>query len=93
MDRGLENVSDAELLNRYGDGDEVAFRELVNRYKNSLYAFLSQFLNRRDLVEDVFQETFLQLYSSRHSFDMERPPLPSLQHVCVLSQAFAVVCG
>ena len=39
--------------------EETAFRELVNRYKNSLYAFLRQFLNQQDLVEDVFQETFL----------------------------------
>ncbi len=78
MERGLKKLTDAELLNRYSDGDENAFRELVNRYKNSLYAFLSQFLNRRDLVEDVFQETFLQLYTSRESFDMSRPLRPWL---------------
>jgi len=78
MDRGLKNITDAELLSRYGEGDEGAFRELVSRYKNSLYAFLSQFLNRRDLVEDVFQETFLQLYTSRHSFDPNRPLRPWL---------------
>jgi DNA-directed RNA polymerase specialized sigma24 family protein len=34
------------------EGDEAAFAEIVQRYKNSLYAFLRQFLNRMDLVEE-----------------------------------------
>lgn len=78
MDYNLENLTDAELLTRYGDGDEAAFREIVGRYRNSLHAFLRQFLNRRDLVEDVFQETFLQLFTSRDSFDKSRPLRPWL---------------
>jgi RNA polymerase sigma-70 factor (ECF subfamily) len=73
-----KKLSDAELLVRYGQGDEAAFREIVSRYKNSLYAFLKQFLNRQDLVEDVFQETFLQLFTSRESFDPSRPLRPWL---------------
>ncbi len=71
-------LSDAELLAHYTDGDEAAFREIVSRYKSSLYAFLRQFLNRHDLVEDVFQETFLQLFASRDSFDTNRPLRPWL---------------
>ena len=78
MDYSLKKLSDAELLTQYAAGDEAAFRELVNRYKNSLYAFLRQFLNRHDLVEDVFQETFLQLFASRESFDQNRPLRPWL---------------
>jgi RNA polymerase sigma-70 factor (ECF subfamily) len=78
MNYNLKKLSDAELLTRYAAGDEAAFRELVNRYKNSLHAFLRQFLNRHDLVEDVFQETFLQLFASRESFDQSRPLRPWL---------------
>lgn len=78
MSKDFAKLSDAELLTRYTAGDEAAFREIVNRYKNSLYAFLRQFLNRHDLVEDVFQETFLQLFSSRDSFDTSRPLRPWL---------------
>jgi len=70
--------TDAELLAHFASGDEDAFREIVNRYKNGLYAFLRQFLNRRELVEDVFQETFLQLFTSRDSFDSNRPLRPWL---------------
>ncbi|MFH1719970.1 MAG: sigma-70 family RNA polymerase sigma factor [Planctomycetota bacterium] len=78
MDYNLEKLNDAELLTRYMAGDEAAFREIVGRYKNSLYAFLKQFLNRHDLVEDVFQETFMQLFASRESFDTSRPLRPWL---------------
>ena len=78
MNRVYKKPSDAELLAHYAAGEEAAFREIVNRYKNSLYSFLKQFLNRQDLVEDVFQETFLQLFTSRGSFDTNRPLRPWL---------------
>ena len=74
----LKKLTDAELLDKFGEGDEAAFRELVTRYKNSLYTFLSNFLNSRELVEDVFQETFIQLFTSRESYDPTRPLRPWL---------------
>ena len=78
MKSDSQKPTDAELLVRFGEGEETAFRELVNRYKNSLYAFLKQFLNQQDLVEDAFQETFLQVFTSRESFDTSRPLRPWL---------------
>ena len=71
-------VSDSELLERYRQGDQEAFREIITRYKNPLYAFLRRFVSQDDVVEDVFQETFLQLYTSRESFDTDRPLRPWL---------------
>ena len=78
MKQDVKNHTDADLLALYGQGDEAAFREIVSRYKNSLYTFLRRFLNRQDLIDDVFQETFLQLYNSRESFDITRPLRPWL---------------
>jgi len=78
MAKDLKKMTDGELLSQYIEGDETAFREIVNRYKNGLYAFLRMFLNRRELVEDVFQETFLQLFTSKDSFDTDRPLRPWL---------------
>jgi len=78
MSAPTNKLKDSEILVRYMAGDEGAFHELVSRYKNSLYAFLKRFLNRQDLVEDVFQETFLQLYMSKESFDTSRPLRPWL---------------
>ena len=78
MKHVLDKQSDAELFARYAAGEEAAFRLIVNRYKNGLYAFLRRFLNRQDLIDDVFQETFLQLFTSRESFDTSRPLRPWL---------------
>src|SRR5512146_7694 len=71
-------MNDVQLLKRYAAGDEGAFQELVSQYKDSVYAFLRRFLNNRDLVDDVFQETFLQLYASRDTFDLSKPLRPWL---------------
>jgi RNA polymerase sigma-70 factor (ECF subfamily) len=71
-------MNDVELLKRYAAGEEGAFQELVDQYKDSLYVFLRRFLNDRDLVDDVFQETFMQLYASRGTFDLSRPLRPWL---------------
>jgi len=78
MKQTRKKPQESELLQRYVEGDEQAFQEIVHRYKNSLYGFLKRFLNRQDLLEDVFQETFLQLYNSRKSFDPSRPLRPWL---------------
>ncbi len=71
-------MSDKDLLIRYRAGEEDAFQELLGRYKDSLYGFLRRFLNRSDMVEDVFQETFMQLFVSRDTFDVSRPLRPWL---------------
>ncbi len=78
MVASLNGQSDGELLALYQKGDEEAFKEIVSRYKNPLYGFLRRFLNQQDLVEDVFQDTFLQLYISKDSFDQGRPLRPWL---------------
>ena len=74
----FDKQTDAELLDRYAAGEEAAFHEIVSRYKDSLYAFLRRFLSRQDFIEDVFQETFLQLFASRESFDPTRSLRPWL---------------
>jgi RNA polymerase sigma-70 factor (ECF subfamily) len=71
-------MNDMEVTRHYAAGEEAAFREIVNQYKDGLYAFLRRFLNRPDLVDDVFQETFIQLYVSRNTFDPSRPLRPWL---------------
>lgn len=78
MPTDYTRLSDGELLDRAAAGEQDAFSEVVNRYKNGLYAFLRTFLNRQDLVDDVFQETFLQLFTSQASFDPTRPLRPWL---------------
>ena len=65
-------TSDEQLLERYLNGDLASFRQLVARYERELYAFLARFLGDRTAAEDVFQEAFLQVHQSGHSFDPTR---------------------
>lgn len=83
MDKDAEHKNghkndEQELLRRYISGDKEAFQEIVRLYKDPLYAFLRRFLNQQQLVEETFQETFLQLYRSRHTFEKDKPLRPWL---------------
>lgn len=74
----VDEFSDNDLMIRYRNGDEDAFCEIVHRFKNPLYAFLRRFISRQEVLEDIFQETLLQLSVSRDSFDNNRPLRPWL---------------
>ncbi len=71
-------ISDSDLLKRHLDGDGSAFGDLIERYRQELYAFLTRFTGDRHLAEDVFQETFLQLHVSAATFDTSRRLKPWL---------------
>jgi RNA polymerase sigma-70 factor (ECF subfamily) len=86
-------MSDTELLKRYAAGDEGAFQELVSQYKDSVYAFLRRFLDRPDLVDDVFQETVIQLYLSHDKFDLSRPVRPWLFTIAANKARDALRCS
>jgi len=76
--KNVQKNDEQELLRRYISGDKEAFQEIVRLYKDPLYAFLRRFLNQQQLVEEAFQETFLQLYRSRQTFEKDKPLRPWL---------------
>ncbi len=56
---------DANLMARVAaDGDREAFAMLVNRYKDSLVAYLARLTGCPEQAQDVAQESFLRLYSA-----------------------------
>ena len=64
----MDQITDEQLLAFFINGDESAFAQLVKRYEKELYNFLLRFLGQPSLAEDIFQETFLQVHLSAHSF-------------------------
>lgn len=64
--------SDESLLRRYLGGERTAFAQLVRRYERELFHFLVRFLGDRAAAEDTFQEAFLQVHESAHTFDLSR---------------------
>ena len=69
---------DSELLRRHIEGDPRAFGELIERFRQELFGFLTRFMGDAAAAEDVFQETFLQLHLSARSFDLHRRLKPWL---------------
>ncbi len=57
--------SDAELMERFGTGDDDAFRELVQRHQKPLLNFFWRRCFDRTLAEDCVQEVFLRLVRHR----------------------------
>lgn len=74
----LANCSDEDLLTRFRRGQTEAFGILVRRYERELYGYLRRYLGDSDLAEDVFQNTFLQLYTKSNQYEAGRPVRPWL---------------
>jgi len=75
-------TSDEGLLLQYRDvGNRPAFEELVHRYEKELYGYLRNYLGDPEMAEDVFQQTFLQIYLKCDQFEPERKLRPWLYAV------------
>lgn len=70
--------SDEELLERFRRGQTEAFGLLVRRYERELFGYLRRYLGDNSLAEDVFQNTFLQLYVKSGQYEPGRPVRPWL---------------
>ncbi len=57
----MKNLTDDRLINLYEQGQNEAFDELLNRYKDKLYTYIYMIVQNRELAEDVFQDTFTKV--------------------------------
>ena len=62
-------TAEAELLRRLREGDETAFRELIDRYGTRIYRVAYGILRNRDDADDIAQEVFTKVYFSIKSFE------------------------
>ncbi|MFA6429167.1 MAG: sigma-70 family RNA polymerase sigma factor [Patescibacteria group bacterium] len=65
--------TDAELVQSFRAGDEVAFTMLVQRYLSSVYTFLYRMTGESGLAEDATQETFVKVWQKLNAFDARKP--------------------
>lgn len=56
-----DDASDADLVARCRQGDEAAFRELVDRYSPMVFALAARLVSPQR-ADDVAQEVFLRVY-------------------------------
>ena len=58
----MADPTDAGLIERCQQGDEHAFRELVDRYKNLVFSVVARSGSDPSRVEDLAQEVFLRIH-------------------------------
>lgn len=59
------------LIKESIDGSEKAFAELVNIYKNYVFAIILNFIKDYGEAENVAQEVFIQIYISLPAYDSD----------------------
>src|SRR5438445_5965857 len=64
-----QNTTEGALVQRAQAGDEIAFREIVDRYQNKVFSIIHGIVRQRNDVEDIAQKVFAKVYLSLKSFD------------------------
>jgi RNA polymerase sigma-70 factor (ECF subfamily) len=71
-----ERTTDERLLKDAGEGDQAAFLELYDRYRDPIFRFAYRLLGSVEVAEDVTHDCFLSLIRKPGNF---RPELASLK--------------
>src|SRR3989440_12459742 len=58
----MDPVHERELVERCRRGDEGAFQELVDRYKDLVFAIIGRTIQERSRAEDLAQDVFLRIH-------------------------------
>src|SRR5437588_8063437 len=58
----MQGVSERDLVERCRRGDEGAFQELVDRYKDRVFALIARTVQDRSRSEDLAQDVFLRIH-------------------------------
>lgn len=67
----MKNVEDYELVKQSVLGDQNAFAELLNRYKNLVYSVVLRMVNDAEQANDLAQEIFIKLYRNLDKYQPE----------------------
>ena len=70
--------TDEQLLSRLRAGERDVFGTLVRRYERELFGYLRRYVNDDDLADDVFQNTFVQVFLKIQQYEPGRPARPWL---------------
>jgi RNA polymerase sigma-70 factor, ECF subfamily len=66
----MENANVAlDFIRRVRSGDQIAFREMVERYQAKVYSIVFRILRDREDAEDIAQQAFTKVYFAMGSFD------------------------
>lgn len=77
------NSEEAELVKRVQARDEMAFREIVERYQSKVFSIIYGILRNRNDAEDIAQQVFAKIYFSIKNFDFRSSLLTWIYKITV----------
>jgi RNA polymerase sigma-70 factor, ECF subfamily len=66
-------TDDAETLRRCREGDERAYREIVERYQRQVFSVAMRMVRSAEDAEDLTQDTFVRMFKAIDRYDPTRP--------------------
>ena len=73
MDEGMSDVDERALVARCREGEDEAWRELVDRFGQKIYSISYHFTLKREEAEELAQEIFLKIFENLHRYDGSFP--------------------
>ncbi|WP_281889636.1 RNA polymerase sigma factor [Paenibacillus sp. YYML68] len=64
----MEGMTDEQLVELIQEGDEQAYRILIQRYQDYIYTLVYRMVEHRETAEDLTQEVFIKLFRSLARF-------------------------
>jgi RNA polymerase sigma-70 factor, ECF subfamily len=76
-------TEEADLIRRVQARDEMAFREVVDRYQSKVFSIIYGILRNRNDAEDIAQQVFAKIYFSIGNFDFRSSLLTWIYKITV----------
>jgi RNA polymerase sigma-70 factor (ECF subfamily) len=76
-------TEEAELVRRVQARDEIAFREIVDRYQSKVFSIIYGILRNHNDAEDIAQQVFSKIYFSIQNFDFRSSLLTWIYKITV----------
>jgi RNA polymerase sigma-70 factor, ECF subfamily len=77
------NTEEAALVRRVQSKDELAFREIVERYQAKIFSIIFGILRNHNDAEDIAQQVFSKIYFSIKNFDFRSSLLTWIYKITV----------
>ncbi len=63
------DLDDKQLVARALDGDEAAYRELLERFRRPVFSLIYRMIGDREQAEDLAQESFVKAFNNLDSYN------------------------
>ncbi len=76
----------SNLIQRCKQGDEVAFKELYQKYKHCWFTICLRYMSDRNLASDMLQNGLIKIISRIHQFDPSKGKFQSWSNKIIVNE-------